>query len=384
MKVLHIITGLETGGAEMMLAKLVSSPYLAPLTLAVISLIKRGPIADFIEAQGIPVHCLNMTRDMAGMGGGVALWRLRRIVRAQSPDVIQGWMYHGNLAAMAARVFLPTPVPVVWNIRQSLYSLAHEKILTRSIIRWSARLSGDPQAIIYNAELSAGQHHAIGFHSRKTVVLPNGFDVNLFRPDPGVRTEVRAEWGCTSDTPVAGMFARYHPMKDHHTFLEAVRLVVAERPDFRVIMVGKGIDINNDNLMKLLRTLGLQPYIRLLGERTDVARLMKAVDVCVLSSAWGEAFPNVLGEAMACGVPCVATDIGSSAEIIGDTGVVVPPRDPQALASGILSVVAGGSAEVLGERARSRIVERFAIEGVAQQYADLYRSLREDHGRDEV
>ncbi len=384
MKVLHIITGLETGGAEMMLAKLVSSPYLAPSTLAVISLIKRGPIADLIEAQGIPVHCLNMTRDMAGMGGGVALWRLRRIVRAQSPDVIQGWMYHGNLAALVARAFLPTWVPVAWNVRQSLCGTAHDKILTKYVIRLNAKVSRYAQAIIYNAQISANQHCAIGFDSKKAVVLPNGFDVNRFRPDPGVRNEVRAEWGYASDIPVVGMFARYHPVKDHHSFLEAVRLVVAERPEFRVIMVGRGIDADNENLRKLLDAWELQSHVRLLGERTDVARLMKAVDVCVLSSAWGEAFPNVLGEAMACGVPCVATDIGSSAEIIGDTGVMVPPRDPQALASGILSVMAGGSAEVLGERARSRIVERFAIEGVAQQYADLYWSLREDYGRNGI
>ncbi len=381
MKVLHIITGLQTGGAEMMLAKLVSSPYLAPSTLAVISLIKRGPVADLIEAQGVPVHCLDMT---LGIGGGTALWRLRRIVRAQSPDIIQGWMYHGNLAALAARAFLPIPMPVAWNIRQSLYSLAHEKILTRSTIRWNARLSGYTQAIIYNAQFSASQHHAIGFHSGKTVVVPNGFDIKCFRPDLEVRGQVRAELGYASGVPVAGMFARYHPMKDHHTFLEAVRLVVAERPDFRVIMVGRGIDADNEDLRKRLDAWGLRSHVRLLGERTDVARLMKAVDVSVLSSAWGEAFPNVLGEAMATGIPCVATDIGSSAEIIGDTGVVVPPRDARALASGMLSIVAGGSAEVLGKRARSRIVERFAIEGVARQYADLYRSLRDNDRRDGV
>ncbi|MHB1566956.1 MAG: glycosyltransferase [Acidiferrobacter sp.] len=380
MKVLHIITGLQTGGAEMMLAKLVSSPCLTTSTVAVVSLIRRGPIADLIEAQGIPVYGLGMT---SGIGGGAAVWRLRRVVRALRPELIQGWMYHGNLGALAARAFLPTWVPVAWNVRQSLYDIVHEKALTRHVIRWNARLSANAQAIIYNARISASQHQAIGFDPQRAVILPNGFDLRRFQPEPEVRNAVRAELGYRSDIPVVGMFARFHPMKDHHTFLEAARLVIAQRPELQVLMIGRGIDADNDSLRQQCDALGLSAHVRLLGERADVSRFMKAVDVCVLSSAWGEAFPNVLGEAMACGIPCVATSIGSSAEIIGDTGVVVPPRDPQALADGMLSVIAG-PARALGERARLRIVDQFAIEGVAQRYADLYRSLRENHGCDAV
>ncbi len=381
MKVLHIITGLRTGGAEMMLAKLVSHPCLAPSTIAVVSLIKRGPIADLIEAQGVRVHCLGMA---LGTGGGSAPWKLGRIVRAQPPDVIQGWMYHGNLAALAARAFLPAPVPVAWNIRQSLYSITDEKRLTRSTIRWNARLSRRAQAIIYNTPSSAHQHNAIGFDSQHAVIIPNGFDVHLFQPDTEVRSQIRAQLGYGSNIPIVGMFARYHPMKDHRTFLEAVRLVVAERPNLRVIMVGRGVDASNENLMRWLRAFNLEPYVQLLGERMDVAHLMQAVDVCALSSAWGEGFPNVLGEAMACGVPCVTTDIGGSADIVGDTGVVVSPRDPQALAAGITSLIAHGSTAFLGKKARARIIERFAIESVAQQYAGLYRGLQNDNGRDGI
>jgi len=373
MKSLHLITGLSTGGAELSLLKLLEGSAGLRAGASVISLRDLGTVGHQLAALGIPV-------EAAGIRGSLptpaATLRLRRMVRATSPALLQGWMYHGNLAALAARRWLGGRVPLVWNVRHSVYSLAAEKPVTAVLIRLGAALSRRPDRIIYNSRLSASQHEALGYDADRTVVIPNGFDTEQFAPGDHHRASVRAELGLSADTPLVGMVGRYHPMKDHATFLRAVVLVRQACPTARFVMAGTGVTAGNAELMGLARALGVGEIVLPIGELGNPARLMAALDLLCLSSS-SEGFPNVVGEGMACGVPCVVTDVGDAAWVVGDTGVVVPARDPEALAQGLgllLTAPARTRAE-LGHRGRRRIMEHFTLPAITRQYADLYATL---------
>lgn len=373
MKSLHVITGLATGGAEMMLYKLLSHIGCGNHEARVISLIGGGPMRERIQSIGIAVDSLHMRRGMPSLS---AFRQLREIVCRYRPGLIQGWMYHGNLAASVAGWFCRNNSPIVWNVRQSLYDLKHERPLTRWVIRANARLSARADAIIYNSRTSARQHEEFGFDASRTHIIPNGFDTEVFRPDEHARAGIRRELGMSDDTVLIGLIGRYHPMKDHLNFLDAVALLGKDFPDARFLLAGREVDAGNSALGAMIEALGLGGRVFLLGERRDIPQLNAALDIAS-SSSWGEGFANVVGEAMSCGVPCVVTDVGDSAWIIGDTGRVVPPRDPEALATAWKSLIALGSdgRHALGARARQRVIEYYSLGAVVQQYEDLYECL---------
>jgi glycosyltransferase involved in cell wall biosynthesis len=316
------------------------------------------------------------------MGMKPSLLRPRTLVRLVStarrlkPDLIQGWMYHGNLAAQLAAMFTVRPVSVFWNIRQSLYSLDYEKPGTAKVIKLGARLSHWPAKTLNNSRTSVAQHSVIGYETSSTVVIPNGFDTELFAPSEQARHSVRSELGVAHDTFLIGLIARYHPMKDHGTFLHAAALLLKEFPDSQFVLAGKDVNWNNEFLRSLIQDLGMVERVHLLGERLDMPRLTAALDIASLSSAYEEGFPNVIGEAMACGVPCVVSDVSDSPWIVGDSGRVVPPRNPEALARSWKDLIELGleGRKALGETARSRVIECFSLISVVEQYESLYES----------
>ncbi|ADJ27611.1 glycosyltransferase family 4 protein [Nitrosococcus watsonii] len=371
--VVHVITGLNVGGAERALLRLLANRTASHFNPSVISLLDKGIIGPQIQSLGVPVYPLGMTR---GVPGPRALIDLRRLLKKLDPDVIQGWMYHGNLAATIAAPFLGRRVSVLWNVRQSLYGLAKERWLTRQVICGSAWLSRSPKIILYNSKISALQHEAMGFKVEKTRVIPNGFDCHEYYPDKGAREQVRKEFNIPPNTVLVGLLARYHPMKDHANFLQAAARLMKEEAGINVafLLAGRGIDPSNGLLIGLICRLGLSSKVILLGERQDVPSLITALDIATVSSAWGEGFPNVLGEAMACGIPCVATDVGDSAYLIADTGKIVSPRDPQALAAAWQVLIGAGvkGRKRLGEKARRRIAEHFNLPEIVRQYEQLY------------
>lgn len=374
----HLISGLSTGGAELSLLKLLESSPELRAHATVISLRDLGTVGSRLVALGVPVNA-------AGIHGSVpspaAAFRLRRMVRTARPALLQGWMYHGNVAALAARGWLPWRVPLLWNIRHSVYSLAAEKPLTALLIRLGAALSRRPDRIIYNSRLAASQHEALGYAADRTLVIPNGFDTVRFAPGELHRAVVRAELGVTPETPLVGLVGRYHPMKDHANFLRAVALVRQGCPTARFVMAGTSVTAENTELMGLARNLGVGDIVFPIGEVTDTSRLMAALDVLCLSSS-SEGFPNVVGEAMACAVPCVATDVGDTSWVVGDTGVVVPPRNPEALAAGLTKLLreSDSARAELGRLARKRIQEHFTLPVITSQYADLYAALTTSTG----
>ncbi len=358
----------------MMLYKLLAGVDRSRFQSVVIALMDKGALGADIGDAGVPLYCLGMRR---GVPSSSALWRLAAIVRKVKPDLVQGWMYHGNLAASFAKWPGRRGVPVLWNIRQTVYDLSNEKWLTAAVIRLGARLSQVPAKIIYNARVSAAQHEAMGYAPTKTEVIPNGFDCERFVPSQDARDKLRAELGVPSDGLLIGLVARYHPMKDHATFLRAAACLAARQKDARFVLAGQGVDADNAELRDLLHELGVESQVYLLGERRDIPVLTAALDIATTSSSWGEAFPNVIGEAMSCAVPCAVTDVGDSSWIVGDTGKTVPPDDPEALASTWCDLIHIGpeGRRRLGLAARRRIEEQFALPAIVARYAELYEEV---------
>jgi glycosyltransferase involved in cell wall biosynthesis len=297
------------------------------------------------------------------------------LVKKLRPDVIQGWMYHGNFAANVAGWLAPGRPIVAWNVRQSLYSLAEEKLLTSHVIKANRRLSARADAIVYNSHLSRRQHEAFGFSPDRGRVIPNGFDLEQFRPAVDRGGDLRRELGIPAGARLIGHVARFHPMKDHAGFVRAAVSVAQLFEDVQVMLAGWEVTENNEALSCLVPDV-LRNRFHFLGEREDVATLMQAMDIFCQSS-WSEAFPNVLGEAMACQTPCVATDVGDSAVVVADTGIVVPPRNGDAMVAGLLAMLSKSEAErrALGRAARARVEANYALPRIVAQYANLYEQL---------
>jgi len=374
MRICHVISGLRMGGAERMLLKLLSASARSRFDPLVISLLDQGVVGPDIESLGIPVVTLDLARPAGWLS---SLSELRKPMRRFNPHLIQGWMYHGNLAALPGAGFATGRPPVVWNIRQSLDDIRAEKPLTQAVIRLSARLSNQPAALIYNAKTAALQHERFGFARPRRRLIANGFDTDTFMPSPTGRARLRDALGIGHDEFVIGLAARYHPMKDIDNFLRAAHGLTTRGYPARFLLAGPGMDPGNAALMTRLRTLAPHSRVQLTGICTDMPLFFQGLDLATLSSSRGEGFPNVLGEAMACGVPCVATDVGDVRHILGDTGTWVAPGDPEALAQAWSAWIDSGVTEraVQGQRARARIVTHYGLPAIVSQYETLYTEL---------
>jgi glycosyltransferase involved in cell wall biosynthesis len=375
MKILHVISAFGTGGAEMMLLKLLTAMDSREFSSSVLTLLDRQELQAQVEALGVTV--INLGLRGIDYPRPTVLARLVNEYRRLRPDLVQGWMYHGNLAAWAGTALGFGSPLVCWNIRHSLDDLRHEKWATRMVIRAGGILPGRLNLVLYNSETARRQHARLGYDRHPGLVIANGFDTDQFSPQPSAGAGVRQELGLRQGTPLVGMIARRHPMKDHEGFLKAAALVVRACPGTHFLLAGAGVGLPDTGLRTTIEQLGLSQSVHLLGLRQDTARLNNGLDVAVLSSAWGEAFPNVVGEAMACGKPCVVTDVGDARLIVGETGLVAPPRDPQALAGAIISLLTMDRErrEELGRAARKRIVEEYSLTETARRYERVYRDL---------
>ena len=371
LRVLHVITSVTMGGAQMMLYRLLARGDRSRFSPTVLSLLAPGAIGGWISTMDMPLLSLGMRQERPL---SPAMLRLIPVARSLRPSLIQGWMYHGNLAASGCALLSGRRLPVIWNVRHSLHDMGRENRLTRGFIRLGAALSSTTRAIIYNSRLSAHQHEALGYNPDRTVEIPNGFDCQLLRPRPEMAEWLRREANIDPGRVIIGMVARNHPQKDSGNLIRATALLAKRGIDVHVVIVGPGFDTENAEVMGAIVQAGVTERFSLLGERHDIPDLVAGFDIATLPSAWGEGFPNVLGEAMASGVPCVTTDIGDSAWIVGGTGIAVPPRDPEALADGLGRLVALGceGRRQLGAAARARVVEHFEIDDIIGRYQELY------------
>ena len=371
MKIVHIITGLSTGGAEMMLYKLLSRIDRDEFDCLVISLTDLGQVADKISSLNIPVYALGMKR---GRPHPILLWKLASMLRQASPDLVQTWLYHSDLiGGIAAK--MAGSIRTFWSIRQSNIDSDSNKRSTVLTAKACAVLSRWlPEKIICCSHSAMASHLNLGYTEDKMIVIPNGFDLDIFKPDTRATLVVHNELGIESGNLLVGLVARFDPQKDHKNFLDAAALVHKAIPSVHFLLCGEGITELNSQLVDWIENHELSKHIHLLGIRHDIPILVAANDIAV-SSSLGEGFPNVVGEAMACAVPCVVTDVGDSALIVGDTGRIVPARNPQALANAMIDLLNSSPEQrhELGKLARERVEENFSLQNIVHQYEAAFR-----------
>lgn len=367
-RICHLITSLDTGGAEHSLVNLVTAMNRDEFENEVITLLKPGPMAQTLAQAGIPVTSMEIGQHRPNPA---VLLSLIRHLRAKKPKILQTWLYHADFFGTAA-AFFAGPDHLLWNVRSSEIDNPGIRRSTRYLARLLAILSRRPDAIVVNSQDGQRYHERIGYHPKRWVNIANGVDLQRFRPRRGEQAILRTRLGLPADAAVIGLIARYHPMKDIETFLRAAARFQQDHENVKFVLCGDGLSPDNTPLARLVRTLDLERNIVPLGPRSDIELIYPALDVLTLCSIYGEGFPNVLCEAMACDVPCVATDVGDSAAIIGDSGLIVPRRDPEAIARawhGLLEKRPGT------ESVRSRVAACYSLEKMCARYESFYRSL---------
>jgi glycosyltransferase involved in cell wall biosynthesis len=379
-RVIHIITDLSTGGAELMLYKLLVDTDSTQSIPGVISLTSLGEVGDRILALGMPVTALQMGSVSTFLVDVLRLANLLRREKIQSrgmPVLVQTWMYHADLiGGLAAR--LAGCKGVIWGIRNSNLDAVSTKRSTRWTVKACAALSRwIPDRIVSCSEAARQIHVGLGYRPEKMMVIPNGFNLDQYHPDPSARLGVRKELGIAEDARLVGLVARFDPQKDHENFIRAAAYLKDGFTDLHFLLCGTGINESNQVLINWINERGLSHRFHLLGQRDDIARITAALDVACSSSAYGEAFANVLGEAMACGVPCVATDVGDARLIVGDSGIVVEVGNPLALANGLRKILEMRPEEMqrIKDTARQRVIQNYDIHRISRQYENLYAEL---------
>jgi glycosyltransferase involved in cell wall biosynthesis len=371
-RVVVLFRKLDIGGAERQIVEFANGVSGSSTSLTLVSFYDGGALLDI--ATGIEgVRCVSLGKR--GRWDVVPfLVRACLTIRRLRPDVIYGYQGVANeLSLIIGRLI---GAKVVWGIRASSVDLAQYPWLSQATFRLGACLSRFADLIIANSESGARYFASRGYVSDRMVVISNGINTRRFAPDPAAGDALRIEWGVGPQTPLVGIVARLDPMKDHQGFLRAASLVHARRPDVRFVCVGDGAVTYRTELEQLSRELGIDDCVLWAGSHLRISAVMNALDV-LCSSSIVEGFPNVVGEAMACGRPCAVTDVGDSARLVADCGVVVPPGSPEALGAALLSLLELESEgrRVMGQEARKRVEEHFSVSRLVNQTLAVLESL---------
>lgn len=366
-KIMHISTGLENGGAEGVLYRLCKHDK--QNTHIVISLIGEGKYGPLLEAQGIKVYCLNMPAGKVTLKGLITLYKL---IKKNPADVIQTWMYHADLlGGLVAK--LAGKKSIFWNVRHSTIDTKESKKTLVIVAKACAFLSRwIPNQIIYCAQEAKSAHQELGYDNTKAIVIGNGYDLELFNIDPPQGAAFRQELSLTESQLLLTMIGRYNPQKDHLNLIKSLSLVKKSGYNFKLVLIGHKMDDNNQTLLNQINQFGLKDNTILLGQRTDIPSVMNGADLNILSSSFGEGFPNVLAEAMACGTPCVTTKVGDAALIVGQTGWSVEPREHIQLAAAIEDAITQQQDKPTWAKrtmaCRKRVEENFSIQNMIVSY----------------
>ena len=370
MKVLFITRSLGVGGAQRQLCVLAKQFKTRGVDVAVAVFYSGGTLQEELVALGIPVIDLRKNGRWDVLAFSLHLFIL---LRKQRPDVVYAYLSVSNILAVLNKPFFPR-MRVVCGVRASRLDSAHYHWTVTLLWRIECILSRFADLVICNSV--AGLEHAAyhGFPREKMVVVHNGIDTSEFRPCAEDRERVRTQWGLVKNDIVIGLVARLDPMKDHRTFLAAAAELAQERDDVRFVCIGDGPPEYRTELIAHARRLGLDGRLVWAGARADMPATYCALDVCCSSSAFGEGFSNAIAEAMASGVPCVVTDVGDSARVVGDAGRVVPAGDARALKASMLELLRdNGLHKRLKRLSRDRVVNHFGLDALADA------TLRELH-----
>ncbi|WP_144294776.1 glycosyltransferase [Rhodoligotrophos appendicifer] len=374
-RVLHCITDLDIGGAECMLTQLLTSGSSAVRDSTVLSLMKPGRLKAAITQAGISVHSLDVPRGRLQLG---KLAPLTRLIQRTHPRLIHGWMYHGNVAGTLGAMVGSCSAPVIWSIHHSLYDLRTEKSLTRRTVQLSALLSSRTSAIVYCSRVAAKQHEAAGFDPARSVIIYNGVDCSNFRPDWEAKGRLAQSLNIPPERMIIGSVGRCHPMKSQCDLVRSLAILLKQGYDVHGLFVGPGQP--NGAAMKMACSIGLESRVSFRGEDAIIADIMPGLDIHAISSTWGEAFSCATAEAMASGVASVVTNIGDCPHVVGLTGIITSPGQPEALASALASLLdlSNDDRRQLGLKARERVVDNFSLAQYINQHTALYKRIFQD------
>lgn len=363
-KIMHIITGLGSGGAENMLHKLVKYSDKEKFYHEVISLIDEGVIGEKLIAEGIKVHSLNLNRQNLV----ASLIKARKICKEF--DIINTWLYHADVFGfITSKILLKKKL--IWNVRHSNLARNVNKSKTLMIVKLNSFLSMFVDIITYNSNKALENHMKIGFNKNNSIIVPNGFELENFKFDMHNRVEIRKQLGVDNSRKLIITVGRWHIQKDYYTLLKALNELKKINNNFVMIMCGTNLDYQNKELSDLINEYNLKNNIKLLGRRDDIPALLSAADIYV-SSSLGESFSNAIGEAMACELPCIVTNVGDSKLIVGSTGRVIEPENYKELFGAILEYMEDTSLRDKGKRSRQRVKENYEISIVTKLFESIF------------
>lgn len=368
-KSLHIITSLSIGGAETMLLRLIKhKPDLAKSTI-VISLTDNGEIGRILESLGASVICLGMHNWSSIFK---ALFNLKKIIQNEKPDIIHTWMYHANILGGIA-AFLAKNKNIIWSIRRSEFTCG-ESLSTYMIMRLGAMLSKViPKVVVCVAESGLKNHQKYGYKPDNMIVIPNGFDADKLKHDQVIRKEIRKELNIYDDEVIIGCVGRFHESKGYEILIASSMEVIKLHKKVRYLLIGRDLDQRNTILMEWINKTGFSDHFLLAGEKHNVADYMSAMDIFCLSSIT-EGFPNVLGEAMASALPCVATSVGDVEKITGNNAILVQPKNKKLLSKGLCEMLNLDDEKriKIGLNGRKKIEKEYPIKLICEKYFNLY------------
>ena len=358
-RIVFLVRTLEGGGAERQLLLLAAGLHARGYDVTIVVYYAGGPYEPEIHSTGIRYVSLEK-QGFWDFGG--FFWRAFRLLRRLEPDVVHGYMDVGNFVAVTLKPAVRR-CRIVWGVRTSAFDQSAYDTAGRILSRVLVAASRWTDLIICNSASGAAAAVTHGYPSAKVVVVPNGVDTERFRPMPEEGARLRLSWGIRPDQPLIGLAARPDPMKDHETFTAAARLFATRYPAAQFVCAGDWIEPYRSAVLKALHESGLEGRLRWLGFVRDMPPFYSALDVSTSSSAFGEGIPNAIAESMACGIPCAVTDVGDSRIVVGDLGIVVPPRDPQALADAWANLFARRGPG-LSSACRERVVREYSVEAL--------------------
>jgi glycosyltransferase involved in cell wall biosynthesis len=372
-KILFLIRSLDVGGAQRQLIALAKGLRQRGHSVEVAVFYGGTILEPELLAAGVRLCHLHKQKRWEVL----SFWgRLLQLTRRENPDVLYSYLPEANLPAILLKPFCRSQ-RIVWGVRASNVDLQLYDWAARLTFRAECLLSRFPDLIIVNSRAGRDYHRQHGVPDAKMTVIPNGIDTDRFRPDKPARARIRREWGISGQEWLIGLVGRLDPMKDHQTFLQAAALLASRRPDVRFVCIGDGPEPYCSQIKTLSKDLGLEGRLIWAGARNDLPSIYNAMDILTSASAFGEGFPNVIGEAMACGVPCVVTDVGDSARIVGETGMAVPPGNPEEMAQGwqALLKILQNQQDAPAARVRERIVDKFGVDVMVERTSAALQKL---------
>jgi len=356
MKIMFLTRSLNYGGAERQLVVLATGLQRRGHDISVAVFYPNGPLQDDLEQAGVHVHVMEKRHrwDLAGF-----MFRLYRTVKEQDPDIVHGYLYVPNIFTIILKV-LVRRLKIIWGVRACNMDMSQYDWTVRMIFWLSSRLSRYADNIIVNSSSGMNFHVSKGYPDNKIEFIANGIDTNKFQSDVFLREKLRKEWNISEGVIVIGIVARLDPMKNYETFIEAANIMASQRTDICFVCVGDGSAPYNEKLHALGARLESEGRLTWAGARNDMPAVYSAFDILTNSSV-AEGFPNVVGEAMSCGLPCVVTNVGDSASIVGEYGIVVPPGDPVRLNAAWDQALSAGAWNNVSD-IRKRITENFSVE----------------------